>query len=44
MPRMRHVVSRGTTVASATTAHTVHVTVDGLDPDRWYYYRFFALR
>ena len=23
-------------------AHTVHVTVDGLDPDRWYYYRFFA--
>ena len=40
--RMRHVVSRGSAVASPANAHTVHVTVDDLDPDRWYYYRFFA--
>jgi alkaline phosphatase D len=26
--------------ALATEAHTVHVDVDGLDSDRWYFYRF----
>ena len=37
---MREVVRRGTAVASPQLAHSVHVEVEGLKPDRWYWYRF----
>lgn len=33
-------VQSGLTVASARLAHSVHVQVKGLEPDRWYFYRF----
>jgi alkaline phosphatase D len=36
------VVRRGTVVATADWAHSVHVEVDGLAPARWYWYRFRA--
>jgi len=36
----RKVVRRGTTVARPDWAHAVHVELDGLDPDRWYWYQF----
>ena len=39
---MRNVVSRGTTSATPQLGHSVHVEVDGLEPDRWYWYRFRA--
>jgi alkaline phosphatase D len=39
---MRHVVSRGTAVAVADLAHSVHVEVDGLLPGRDYFYQFDA--
>jgi alkaline phosphatase D len=39
---MNHVVSRGTAVATPQLAHSVHVEVDELRPDRWYWYRFRA--
>src|SRR3990170_623917 len=39
---MRTIVRRGRATASAAAAHSVHVEVDGLDPDRWYWYRFHA--
>lgn len=35
-------VRQGTTVATADFAHSVHVEVEGLEPNRWYYYRFQA--
>jgi alkaline phosphatase D len=34
------VVSKGTAVANPQWAHSVHVEVDGLAPDRWYWYQF----
>jgi alkaline phosphatase D len=34
------VVATGTAPAVGALAHSVHVDVDGLDPDRWYWYRF----
>ncbi len=34
------VVASGTEVAGAEFGHSVHVDVDGLDPDSWYWYRF----
>ena len=37
---MRKVVSRGTAVATPKLGHSVHVEVDNLAPDRWYWYRF----
>lgn len=37
---LRHVVRRGTATASPEWAHSVHVEVGGLRPDRWYWYRF----
>lgn len=40
--RMANVVQRGRTVAVAAWAHSVHVEIDGLDPDRWHWYRFRA--
>jgi alkaline phosphatase D len=30
----------GTATAVAADAHSLHITVDGLEPDRWYDYRF----
>ncbi|MEO5345987.1 MAG: alkaline phosphatase D family protein [Magnetococcus sp. YQC-9] len=35
-----HMVTRGQTVAVPELAHSVHVEVNGLTPDRWYGYRF----
>jgi len=34
------IVTRGSTEATATYGHSVHVDVKGLTPDTWYYYRF----
>jgi len=39
---MRRIVRHGTASAAAQGAHSVHVEVDGLDPDRLYWYRFHA--
>ena len=38
----KKVVRKGTTNATVEWAHSVHVEVDGLKPDRWYWYRFKA--
>jgi alkaline phosphatase D len=38
--RMSQVVTRGSALATSEWAHSVHVEVKGLDPDRWYWYRF----
>lgn len=37
---MTQVVQRGTTTANPQWAHSVHVEVEGLAPDRWYWYQF----
>jgi alkaline phosphatase D len=37
---MKHVVHRGTAPALAAEAHSVHVNVQGLAPDRHYWYQF----
>jgi alkaline phosphatase D len=39
---MRNVVQKGTVATSAELNHAVHVECDGLQPDRWYWYRFHA--
>lgn len=39
---MRKIVRSGTASASPKLAHSVHVEVGGLNPDRWYWYRFRA--
>lgn len=39
-PLMSHVVRHGVAMALAESAHAVHVRVVGLEPDRWYWYRF----
>jgi alkaline phosphatase D len=39
---MKRVVRRGVAVATPALGHSVHVEVDGLRPDRWYWYRFRA--
>jgi len=39
---MRDVAASGTTYASAEWAHSVHVEAGGLEPARWYWYRFTA--
>ena len=36
----KHVVQSGTCVALPQLGHSVHVEVDGLEPHRWYFYRF----
>jgi alkaline phosphatase D len=36
------IVQRGQSAASAALADSVHVEVAGLEPDRWYFYRFMA--
>ncbi|MGW0816561.1 alkaline phosphatase D family protein [Streptomyces viridiviolaceus] len=38
----RHVLQSGEVTARAESAHTVHVVVRDLAPDRWYWYRFQA--
>jgi len=39
---MRAIVLSGTASADAAWAHSVHVEAQGLQPDRWYWYRFSA--
>jgi alkaline phosphatase D len=36
------IAQRGTVVARPAWAHSVHVEVSGLEPARWYFYRFMA--
>src|SRR5437868_7436425 len=36
----RRLAAKGTAVAAPGLAHSVHVDVRGLFPDRWYWYRF----
>jgi alkaline phosphatase D len=38
----RSLVRVGSAVADPSLAHSVHVDVNGLAPDRWYFYRFIA--
>jgi alkaline phosphatase D len=40
--QMRKIVRRGTAVASPELAHSVHVDVRDLEPNRWYWYQFEA--
>ena len=39
---MKSVVASGTAIAEPAWAHSAHVEVRGLSPDRWYWYRFSA--
>jgi alkaline phosphatase D len=39
---MRNIVASGTQYASPDWAHSAHVEVSGLEPGRWYWYRFRA--
>ena len=39
---MTKVVARGTAIATPELAHSVHVEVPGLEPNRWYWYQFAA--
>jgi len=39
---MRRIVAAGTVEATPDWAHSVHVEVKGLEPERWYWYRFMA--
>ena len=38
----RSLARSGFAIADPSLAHSVHVDVNGLEPDRWYYYRFWA--
>jgi alkaline phosphatase D len=38
--KMKHIAKQGTAVATPQLGHSVHVEVDGLQPDRWHWYRF----
>ena len=38
----RTIARKGTALAGPQFAHSVHVEVDGLEPARWYWYRFHA--
>lgn len=40
--QFRNIVKRGEALAAPERAHSVHVEVTGLEPDRWYFYRFLA--
>jgi alkaline phosphatase D len=40
--QMTRVVRQGKTIATPDWAHSVHVEVEGLRPDRWYFYQFKA--
>lgn len=37
---MTRIVQRGTATATAAWGHSVHVEVEGLRPERWYWYQF----
>jgi len=37
---MSHIVKRGREIAVPEYGHSVHAEVNGLDPNRWYWYRF----
>ena len=39
----RRIVARCEAIATAGWAHSIHIDVEGLAPDRWYWYRFTAL-
>lgn len=39
---LKDVIQRGMAVATPELGHTVHVEVEGLQPDRWYWFRFHA--
>ncbi|HUF81561.1 MAG TPA: alkaline phosphatase D family protein [Burkholderiales bacterium] len=39
-PHFRTIVRRGTEFTQPEWAHSVHAEVHGLEPDRWYFYRF----
>ena len=41
-PGMRNIVRDGSELAMPGWAHSIHVEVDGLVADRWYWYRFIA--
>lgn len=36
----KRIAAKGTTTATPELAHSVHIDVKGLQPDRWYWYRF----
>ncbi|MEG1734613.1 MAG: alkaline phosphatase D family protein [Comamonas sp.] len=38
--QFRQPVRRGSSVARPESGHALHVQIDGLDADRWYFYRF----
>ncbi len=38
--QMQKIVAKGTSLARPEMGHSVHVEVDGLQPSRWYWYRF----
>jgi alkaline phosphatase D len=38
----RNIVRRGSVIATPDLAHSVHAEVNGLEPARWYWYRFIA--
>lgn len=40
--KMTKVVAKGEEIASPELAHSVHVEVEGLQPDSWYFYQFKA--
>ncbi|MEO5672734.1 MAG: alkaline phosphatase D family protein [Ramlibacter sp.] len=40
--RFERIAARGQSQALAELAHSVHAEVAGLEPDRWYFYRFMA--
>ncbi|MFC9893640.1 alkaline phosphatase D family protein [Nocardia sp. NPDC127579] len=40
--RFHRIAARGAAVATRELGHSVHPEVGGLEPDRWYYYRFRA--
>lgn len=40
--KMSQVVAKGQEMASPELGHSVHVEVEGLEPDRWYFYQFKA--
>ncbi|MDH3650629.1 MAG: alkaline phosphatase D family protein, partial [Saprospiraceae bacterium] len=40
--KMSQVVASGDSIASPELAHSVHVEVEGLESDRWYFYQFKA--
>ena len=41
-PNMKRVVARGTEIAIPELAHSIRAVVDGLSPNRWYWYQFRA--